>query len=128
GRSVTVVEANETIGGGCRSAELTLPGFVHDLCSAFHPMGAASPFFRSLELGSLGLEWIEPPLALAHPLDDGTAIVLSRSLDETARGLGTDGRAWRRLVARLIGHWSDLAQDALAPLTQDARRQAVLGA
>src|SRR5438309_9072130 len=72
GRSVTVVEANETIGGGCRSAELTLPGFVHDLCSAFHPMGAASPFFRSLELGSLGLEWIEPPLALAHPLDDGT--------------------------------------------------------
>src|SRR5438132_1332010 len=126
GRSVTVVEANETIGGGCRSAELTLPGFVHDLCSAFHPMGAASPFFRSLELGSLGLEWIEPPLALAHPLDDGTAIVLSRSLDETARGLGSDGRAWRRLVAQLVQHWPDLATDALGPLIKIPQHPLVL--
>src|SRR5438093_654955 len=126
GRSVTVVEANETIGGGCRSAELTLPGFVHDLCSAFHPMGAASPFFRSLELGSLGLEWIEPPLALAHPLDDGTAIVLSRSLDETARGLGSDGRAWRRLVAQLVQHWPDLATDALGPLIKIPHHPLVL--
>src|SRR5437867_2135627 len=126
GRSVTVVEANETIGGGCRSAELTLPGFVHDLCSAFQPMGAASPFFRSLELGSLGLEWIEPPLALAHPLDDGTAIVLSRSLDETARGLGSDGRAWRRLVAQLVQHWPDLATDALGPLIKIPQHPLVL--
>ena len=126
GRSVTVVEANDTIGGGCRSAELTLPGFVHDLCSAFHPMGAASPFFRSLELGSLGLEWIEPPLALAHPLDDGTAIVLSRSLDETARGLGSDGRAWRRLVAQLVQHWPDLATDALGPLIKIPHHPLVL--
>src|SRR5919197_3259100 len=96
GRSVAVYEANDTIGGGCRSAELTLPGFIHDLCSAFHPMGAASPFFRSLGLGAFGLRWIEPPLALAHPPDDGTAVLLSRPLAETEHGLGTDGRAWRR--------------------------------
>ena len=84
GHAVTVYEANDTIGGGCRSAELTLPGFVHDLCSAFHPLGAASPFFRELDLSREGLEWIEPPAALAHPLDDGTAVVLERSLDATA--------------------------------------------
>src|SRR5919201_3087858 len=79
GRSVTVLEANDTIGGGCRSAELTLPGFVHDICSAFHPMGANSPFFRSLDLGRDGLEWIHPDAPVAHPLDDGTAVVLERS-------------------------------------------------
>jgi len=78
GHSVTVYEANTTIGGGCRSAELTLPGFVHDACSAFHPLGAASPFFRELDLSREGLEWIEPPAALAHPLDDGTAVLLER--------------------------------------------------
>src|SRR5205807_4412695 len=94
GHAVLVQEAKDTIGGGCRSAELTLPGFVHDVCSAIHPLALASPFFRTLPLGEHGLEWIQPPLALAHPLDDGTAIVLSRSLDETARGLGSDGRAW----------------------------------
>ena len=79
GLSVSVLEANDTIGGGCRSAALTLPGFLHDVCSAFHPMGAASPFFRALDLGREGLEWIEPPAALAHPLDDGTAVLLERS-------------------------------------------------
>jgi phytoene dehydrogenase-like protein len=127
GRSVRVLEANDTIGGGCRSAELTLPGFVHDVCSAFHPMGAASPFFRSLDLGAEGLEWIEPPLALAHPLDDGSAVVLARSLDETARGLGpSDGRAWRRLVADLAAHWPDLAEDALGPLVRVPRHPFLL--
>jgi phytoene dehydrogenase-like protein len=126
GRSVTVLEANDTIGGGCRSAELTLPGFIHDLCSAFHPMGAASPFFRSLGLGAFGLRWIEPPLALAHPLDDGTAVLLSRSLDETARGLGTDGRAWRRLVTKLVREWPDLATDALGPLIKIPRHPFLL--
>ena len=101
GLSVTVYEANDTIGGGCRSAALTLPGFIHDLCSAIHPLGAASPFFRGLGLVQEGLEWIEPPVALAHPLDDGTAVLLERSLDATAAGLGADGRAYRRLVQAL---------------------------
>src|SRR5207249_4368236 len=113
GHSVTVYEANDTVGGGCRSAELTLPGFIHDLCSAFHPMGAASPFFRELDLTKEGLEWIEPPVALAHPLDDGTAVLLERSVDATAAGLGPDGRAYRRLVEPLVGEWDDLAADAL---------------
>src|SRR5436309_15541507 len=112
GRSVEVLEANDTIGGGCRSSELTLPGFVHDLCSAFHPLGAASPFFRSLDLSREGLEWIEPPAALAHPLDDGTAVILERSIDATAANLGPDGRAYRRLVAGLVPEWDHLAADA----------------
>ena len=116
GHSVTLYEANDTIGGGCRSAELTLPGFVHDLCSAFHPLGAASPFFRELDLSREGLEWIEPPAALAHPLDDGTAVVLERSIDATAANLGSDARAYRRLVGGLVPHWDQLAADALGPL------------
>src|SRR3989441_11160614 len=103
GRSVAVYEANDTIGGGCRSGALPLPGFIHDLCSAIHPMGAASPFFRDLDLAKEGLEWIEPPVALAHPLDDGTAVLLERSLAATAAGLGPDGRAYRRLLAPLVG-------------------------
>ncbi|HEV8536930.1 MAG TPA: NAD(P)/FAD-dependent oxidoreductase [Candidatus Limnocylindria bacterium] len=127
GRSVVVYEANDTIGGGCRSAELTLPGFVHDLCSAFHPLGAASPFFRSLGLAKEGLEWIEPPIAMAHPLDDGTAVLLERSLDATARGLGeADGRAYRRLVAQLVPEWDDLAAEALGPVIKIPRHPFVL--
>jgi phytoene dehydrogenase-like protein len=126
GHSVTVYEANNTIGGGCRSAELTLPGFVHDLCSAFHPMGAASPFFRQLDLAKDGLEWIEPPVAMAHPLDDGTAVLLERSVDATATGLGADGRAYRRLVEPLVGEWDDLAADALGPLLRFPRHPLVL--
>jgi len=126
GKSVTVYEANDTIGGGCRSAELTLPGFVHDLCSAFHPMGAASPFFRQLDLAKDGLEWIEPPVAMAHPLDDGTAVLLERSVDATATGLGADGRAYRRLVEPLVGEWDDLAADALGPLLRIPRHPFVL--
>ena len=88
GRSVLVREAAETVGGGLRSDELTLPGFVHDVCSAIHPLAAASPFFRTLPLAEHGLEWIEPPVPLAHPLDDGAAVVLQRSVAETAEGLG----------------------------------------
>src|SRR5919201_2930447 len=126
GRSVTVLEANDTIGGGCRSAELTLPGFVHDLCSAFHPLGAAAPFFRSLDLSKEGLVWVEPPAALAHPLDDGTAVILERSLDATADGLGPDGRAYRRLVAPLVPEWPDLASDALGPLIRIPRHPLVM--
>ncbi|HEY7625074.1 MAG TPA: NAD(P)/FAD-dependent oxidoreductase [Candidatus Limnocylindria bacterium] len=126
GRSVAVYEANATIGGGCRSAELTLPGFVHDLCSAFHPLAAASPYLSSLELERDGLEWIEPPAALAHPLDDGTAVVLERSLGATAESLGEDARAYRRLVAPLVAEWTDLASDALGPLVRIPRHPLVL--
>ncbi|HKG27435.1 MAG TPA: FAD-dependent oxidoreductase, partial [Thermomicrobiales bacterium] len=102
GHSTLVLEAEEAIGGGCRSAELTLPGFVHDVCSAIHALAVASPFFRTLPLADYGLEWVEPPLALAHPFDDGTAAVLARSLDVTAESLGDDGPAYRRLMAPLI--------------------------
>ena len=126
GRSVAVLEANATIGGGCRSAELTLPGFVHDVCSAFHPMGAASPFFRELDLRTEGLEWVEPPAALAHPLDDGTAVILERSIDATAAGLGSDGRMYRRLVEPLARAWDALASDALGPLLRMPRHPLVL--
>jgi phytoene dehydrogenase-like protein len=126
GRSVAVYEANDTIGGGCRSAALTLPGFVHDICSAFHPLGAASPFFRSLDLSREGLEWIEPPAALAHPLDDGTAVILERSIDATVANLGNDGRAYRRLVAPLVPQWENLAAGALGPLVRIPRHPFVM--
>ena len=92
GRSVLLLEGEDTVGGGARSAELTLPGFVHDVCSAIHPMAVASPFFKTLPLGEHGLTWIHPPLPLAHPLDDGTAAVLERSVDATADAFGPDVR------------------------------------
>jgi phytoene dehydrogenase-like protein len=116
GKSVLVREAAPTIGGGLRTAEITLPGFRHDVCSAIHPLGVGSPFFRTVPLAEAGVEWIEPPLALAHPLDDGTAGVLARSLDQTASALGPDGAAWRRLFAPLVTHWEDLAPDLLGPV------------
>jgi phytoene dehydrogenase-like protein len=98
GRRVAVLEGRSTIGGGMRSAEITLPGFVHDLGSAIHPLGYASPFFRSLPLEDHGLEWVHPPAPLAHPLDGGTAAVLERSTGATAAALGPDGAAYRRLM------------------------------
>ena len=98
GRSVAVLEAEETPGGGTRSAEITLPGFVHDLGSAIHPLGYASPFFSELPLEEYGLEWVHPPAPLAHPFDDGTAAVLERSVQETAGSLGSDAPAYRRLM------------------------------
>jgi phytoene dehydrogenase-like protein len=98
GRSVAVLEAEQTVGGGARSAQLTLPGFVHDLGSAIHPLGYASPFFRQLPLEEHGLEWVHPPAPLAHPFDDGTAAVLERSVEETAASLGPDARAYERLM------------------------------
>ena len=116
GRSVRVVEAAATPGGGCRSAELTRPGFVHDICSAVHPMGVTSPFFRTLPLDRHGLSWVHPELCMAHPLDDGTAAVLDRSLDRTAEGLGEDGRAWERLMGPLVQRWDDLLDGFLRPL------------
>lgn len=116
GVEVTVLEANETIGGGTRSAELTVPGLVHDVCSAVHPMAACSPFLRSLDLEHHGLEWRWPEVDLAHPLDDGSAGVMVRSLAETAAGLGPDGAAWRRLFEFPATHFDALNQDLLRPV------------
>ena len=116
GLSVRVLEAADTVGGGARSSELTLPGFVHDVCSAIHPLGVASPFFRTLPLAEHGVEWIEPPAALAHPFDDGTAALLERSPEAAALGLGEDDGRWRRLFAPLAGNAEPLLDDVLAPL------------
>ena len=116
GHSVCVYEARDTVGGGARSAELTLPGFIHDLCSAIHPLGAASPFFRTLPLAEHGLEWIQPPAALAHPFDDGTAVLLQRSVEMTGEMLGQDAAAYRRLMAPLVAQWSKLEGALLGPL------------
>src|SRR5438477_4186458 len=98
GLSVAVFEAKETIGGGCRSMELTLPGFVHDVCSAIQPLALDSSFFRSLPLEQFGLEMIQPLAPLAHPLDDGTAVMLERSIEATAAGLSIDAKAYSKLM------------------------------
>jgi phytoene dehydrogenase-like protein len=116
GHSVLVVEARDTIGGGTRSKELTLPGFVHDVCSAIHPLGYGSPFFRTLPLAKYGLEWVHPPVALAHPLDDGTAILLSGSLEDTSATLGPDAHAYKRLMAPLVQNWDAIMSAFIGPL------------
>jgi phytoene dehydrogenase-like protein len=126
GRSVLVREAAEQLGGGLRSAELTLPGFVHDVCSAIHPMAMASPFFRSVPLAEHGLEWIEPPLPLAHPLDGGEAVVLRRSVGETAAALGRDERAYRRTFEPLVADWRRLEGAVLGPLVRVPRHPVAL--
>ncbi|MQY12586.1 putative thiazole biosynthetic enzyme [Streptomyces sp. RB5] len=114
GFSVEVFEAADTIGGGARTEELTLPGFRHDPCSAAHPFGISSPAFRALGLERHGLEWVHAELPMAHPFPDGTAAVLSRSVGETAMSLGSrDAGAWRRLVAPFAGRWDVLARDFL---------------
>lgn len=116
GASVTVHEAASQIGGGTRTEELTLPGFLHDVCSAVHPMGAGSPFFSRLPLADLGLEWIQPRILMAHPFDDGTAAVLMRSTAETADSLGRgDARSYRRLMEPFVRQWETLMSEALAP-------------
>jgi phytoene dehydrogenase-like protein len=115
GLSVLVREANATIGGGTRSLELTLPGFVHDVCSAVHPMAIASPFFRSLPLRDYGLEWIDPPVALAHPFEDAPPASLERGVEATAATVEPDGAAYRRLVEPLVRDWAKLAPEILAP-------------
>jgi phytoene dehydrogenase-like protein len=116
GLRVTVHEASTQIGGGTRSAALTLPGFVHDVCSAIHPLAVASPCFERFPLAAHGLDWVHPEAPLAHPLDDGTAVVLERSIDATARHLGPDGAAWSRLMEPLAAAWPKLVGDLLAPL------------
>jgi phytoene dehydrogenase-like protein len=117
GLQVEVFEGADTVGGGARTEELTLPGFRHDPCSAVHPLGAGSPLFRSWPLAEHGLTWIQPDLPLAHPFPDGTAATLARSVDETAASLGPDGPAWRQLVRPFRDRWDALATAVLrAPL------------
>jgi phytoene dehydrogenase-like protein len=114
--SVLVVEGQGSIGGGTRSAELTLPGFIHDVCSAIHPMALASPGFRRLPLAKYGLRWIQPDVPLAHPLADGTAAVLHRAVDKTAAALGEDGAAYEGLMRPLAAHAETLTAEILQPL------------
>ncbi|GAA3212187.1 NAD(P)/FAD-dependent oxidoreductase [Actinocorallia longicatena] len=115
GLDVTVLEAAEEIGGGTRSAELTVPGVLHDVCSGVHPMGIGSPYLKGLGLDRHGLEWALPEIDIAHPLDDGTAVAV-RSLKETAAGLGADGRTWERLFGPLAAGFDRLAEDVMGPI------------
>jgi len=117
GLAVLLIEGKDTIGGGLRTAELTLPGFHHDICSAIHPMALASPFFATLPLQEHGLEFIQPVAAAAHPFDDGTAAVLHQSLAETAASLGQDEQAYLDLVGPLVEDWDKIATNILGPLT-----------
>jgi phytoene dehydrogenase-like protein len=121
GCSVLVLEAAETVGGGLRSRPLTLPGFVHDVCAAIHPLARASPFFRSLPLADHGVTWVEPDAALAHPLDNGEAMLLERSLQQTGAVLGADGGAYVSLTAPLVRHWEPLMEILLGPLRMPRR-------
>jgi phytoene dehydrogenase-like protein len=120
GRSVLVVEAHEVVGGGTRSEKLTLPGFTHDVCAAVHPLGIGSPFFRTLPLEKHGLSWIHPPAPLAHPLDDGSAVLLERSVNDTAANLREDRQNYVRIFGPLVRDWPRLAP-LLLGLTQFPR-------
>ncbi|HYZ93958.1 MAG TPA: NAD(P)/FAD-dependent oxidoreductase [Actinomycetota bacterium] len=125
-RSVLVLEAAESIGGGARTAELTLPGYRHDVCSSIHPMGIASPYFRTLPLDEYGLEWIHPTLPLAHPLDDGSAAVLDRSVDVSAETLGEDAAAYRKLMEPLVRNAEALTYGFLGPVVRIPRNPFVM--
>lgn len=111
-----VREAAPVIGGGTRTEQLTLPGYMHDVCSTVHPMAVASPFFRQLPLARHGLEWVHTPTLLVHPFDDGSVITLERTLDATVESLGADGPAYRELVEPFVERWEDLVRDALRPI------------
>jgi phytoene dehydrogenase-like protein len=117
GLHVDVLEAQPQPGGAARTMELTLPSFKHDFGSAVYPLGAGSPFFSSLPLGEHGLEWIHSPAALAHPLDDGAAVMLERSLDQTSDSLGVDGKAWDQLMRPFVTHWKEFAPQILGPVS-----------
>jgi phytoene dehydrogenase-like protein len=128
GLSVRVYEGAATVGGGARTAELTLPGFRHDPCSAVHPLGAGSPVLSRLGLERFGLSWVHPELPLAHPFPDGSAAVLARSVAETTRSLGSDAGAYRRLLGPFLGRWDSLAADVLrAPLAGWPRHPLLYG-
>lgn len=126
GHRVTVLEAAPEIGGGTRSAELTLPGLVHDVCSAVHPLGVGSPFFSSLPLAEHGLVWRWPEVDLAHPLDDGSCPVLLRDLERTCAGLGEDSRAWRQVFGPVARHFDAVAAEVLGPLLHVPRHPVAL--
>ena len=117
GLRVMLLEAKSTIGGGLRTAELTLPGFKHDICSAVHPLALGSPFFNMLPLGQHGLQYVSPKIDAAHPFDNGTAAILKRSLLETASLLGADEQAYLNLIGPLVKDWPALATDVLGPLS-----------
>ena len=117
GMKVEVLEEQSTPGGAVRTLELTLPGFRHDFGSAIYPMAAGSPFFSSLPLRDHGLEWIHSPSALAHPLDDGTAVMLDRDLSATATSLGVDGPAWDKLMRPFVDRWAEFAPEILRPVS-----------
>ncbi|MDI9877628.1 phytoene desaturase family protein [Flectobacillus rivi] len=115
GLSVLLIESKSTIGGGLRTAELTLPGFKHDICSAIHPLGIASPFFNTLSLNRYGLQFIEPTVAAAHPLDNGKSAILTKDIQETASRLGIDRDNYLRLIAPIVQDWNAILPDILAP-------------
>jgi phytoene dehydrogenase-like protein len=121
GLAVEVYEAESEPGGACRTLSLTLPGFLHDFGSAVHPLAAGSPFFNSLPLADYGLEWIHGHAPLAHPLDDGTSVVLERDLAETEKELGSDGKEWRDVMHAFVDHWPELAEGCLGPVLRIPR-------
>ena len=126
GRSVRVYEAADTIGGGTRSAEVTLPGYVHDICASVHPLSLASPFLRSLDLGRHGLEWVQPEAPVAHALAPGRSVVLERDLAAIDDALGRDADAWRRLFGPYVREWERLVPTILAPVIRPPRHPILL--
>src|SRR6202022_3926862 len=128
GFDVQVLESAETIGGGARSGELTVPGVIHDHCSAAHPMGVGSPFWKEIDLERYGVSWKWPEVDCAHPLDDGTAGVLYRSIDRTVAGLGADGRRWRVAVGDLGAGFDKLGEDLMRPILHVPRHVVRLAA
>ena len=126
GLSVLVLEASSIIGGGARSAGLTLPGFVHDVCSAVHPLAASSPFFKTLPLEKFGLEWIQPEIPLVHPLENGSAACLQRDVGLTADSLGPDAKSYRRVMKPLVRDWDKLAGEFLQPMLHWPRHPILL--
>jgi phytoene dehydrogenase-like protein len=116
GRKVILFEANRNVGGGCKSAELTRPGYIHDICSAVHPFAVVSPFFKSLPLRHYGVEWVTPPVMLAHPMDDSPAACLHGSVERTSEGLGPDNAAYREMFDPLVKSWPEIADSLMGPL------------
>lgn len=122
GLSVRVLEAQEQPGGGSRTAELTLPGFHHDICAGAHPMALASPFFRAFDLPAHGVDLLTPTISYAHPLDGGSAGLAWRNLESTIADLGRDGPAWRALFGPLVEHWPDVVDLAMSDLRHPPTR------